>query len=91
MPSALPLPHPSCSAQTLRRVSSFGAVLCKKGIYYKLCETVTTYTVLGFCECRVGRLLPPVFIATEKIGDKVERNADNDNCFPHKHSSNILD
>ena len=35
MPTALPSPHLSCSAQTLRRVSSFGAVL-RKRIYGNL-------------------------------------------------------
>ena len=37
MPTAAPLPHTSCSAQTLRRVSSFGAVLRKKGFNFGIC------------------------------------------------------
>ncbi len=39
----------------------------------------------------VWRLLAPVFIATEKIGDEVERNANDNNCFPHKHNRKNLD
>ena len=52
---------------------------------------MTAPAVWQSCLRGVGQLLAPVFIAAEKIGDKVERNADDNKCFPHKHNRKNLD